>query len=176
MNHGQRVTSSRHRAHLPGFDHERGSYKFRGRHSRLTCVHAHVVQPVLVHRQAAILAIIDGTAPTERKRPLARAGGRFARWNQKAVRERATSGQPSTLGAEIEGQIRLLNEESGFTGGNFVIGVCGYGCFYAAMHGQPSADTAALPDARPGSDRFRCGGRESKFLAVMAMACQSRRR
>ena len=26
--------------------------------------------------------------------------------------------------------------------------------------------TPSLPDARPRSDRFRCGGRESKFLAV----------
>lgn len=25
--------------------------------------------------------------------------------------------------------------------------------------------TPSLPDARPGSDRFQCGGRESKFLA-----------
>ena len=24
----------------------------------------------------------------------------------------------------------------------------------------------SLPDARPRSDRFRCGGRESKFLAI----------
>ena len=29
-----------------------------------------------------------------------------------------------------------------------------------------SPHTPSLPDARPGSDRFRCGGRESKFLAV----------
>jgi hypothetical protein len=26
--------------------------------------------------------------------------------------------------------------------------------------------TPSLPDARPRSDRFRCGGRESEFLAV----------
>jgi hypothetical protein len=36
---------------------------------------------------------------------------------------------------------------------------------------QPSAtprspQTPSLPDARPRSDRFRCGGRESNFLAV----------
>ena len=33
--------------------------------------------------------------------------------HQKAVSERETSAQPSTLGAEIEGQIRLLNAQSG---------------------------------------------------------------
>jgi hypothetical protein len=32
--------------------------------------------------------------------------------HQKAVRERETSPQPSTFGAEIEGQIRLINEKS----------------------------------------------------------------
>jgi len=32
---------------------------------------------------------------------------------QKAVRERETSGNPSTLGAEIEGQIRPINAPSG---------------------------------------------------------------
>ena len=32
--------------------------------------------------------------------------------HQKAVRERETSGQPSTLGAQIEGQISVLNAES----------------------------------------------------------------
>jgi hypothetical protein len=37
------------------------------------------------------------------------AGGRFARWNQKAVRERETSAQPTTFAPEIEGQIRVLN-------------------------------------------------------------------
>ena len=31
----------------------------------------------------------------------------------KAVRESETSANPSTLGAEIEGQIRLINAESG---------------------------------------------------------------
>jgi len=30
--------------------------------------------------------------------------------------------------------------------------------------------TPSLPDARPRSDRFRCGGRESKFLAVGKIA------
>ncbi len=33
--------------------------------------------------------------------------------HQKAVREFETSANPSTLGAEIEGQISLLNAESG---------------------------------------------------------------
>ena len=33
--------------------------------------------------------------------------------HQKAVRERETSGQPSTFGGEIEGQIRQLNGKSG---------------------------------------------------------------
>ena len=33
--------------------------------------------------------------------------------HQKAVRERETSGNPSTLGAEIEGQISPINEQSG---------------------------------------------------------------
>ena len=33
--------------------------------------------------------------------------------HQKAVRERETSSNPSTLGAEIEGQISLINAESG---------------------------------------------------------------
>ena len=33
--------------------------------------------------------------------------------HQKAVRESETSAQPSTLGAEIEGQISPLNEKSG---------------------------------------------------------------
>ena len=33
--------------------------------------------------------------------------------HQKAVRERETSAKPSTLGAEIEGQIRLITEEFG---------------------------------------------------------------
>ena len=32
--------------------------------------------------------------------------------HQKAVRERETSANPSTFDAEIEGQIRVLNEES----------------------------------------------------------------
>ena len=32
--------------------------------------------------------------------------------HSKAVRERETSVQPSTSGAEIEGQIRLINEKS----------------------------------------------------------------
>ena len=32
--------------------------------------------------------------------------------HQKAVRERETSAKPSTLGAEIEGQFRLINEQS----------------------------------------------------------------
>jgi len=32
--------------------------------------------------------------------------------HQKAVRERETSGNPSTLGAEIEGQIRPINAQS----------------------------------------------------------------
>ena len=32
--------------------------------------------------------------------------------HQKAVRERETSAHPPTLGAEIEGQIRLLNAQS----------------------------------------------------------------
>ena len=33
--------------------------------------------------------------------------------DQRAVRESETSAHPSTLGAEIEGQIRLINENSG---------------------------------------------------------------
>ena len=33
--------------------------------------------------------------------------------HQKAVRERETSAQPSTFDVEIEGQIRVLNAESG---------------------------------------------------------------
>jgi len=33
--------------------------------------------------------------------------------HQKAVRERETSAPPSILGAEIEGQIRVLNAQSG---------------------------------------------------------------
>lgn len=33
--------------------------------------------------------------------------------HSKAVRESETSANPSTLGAEIEGQIRLINAESG---------------------------------------------------------------
>ncbi len=33
--------------------------------------------------------------------------------HQNAVREREKSAQPSTFGAEIEGQIRLLNAQSG---------------------------------------------------------------
>ena len=33
--------------------------------------------------------------------------------HSKAVRESETNGHPSTLGAEIEGQIRLINAESG---------------------------------------------------------------
>ena len=33
--------------------------------------------------------------------------------HQKAVRELKTSAQSSTLGAEIEGQFRVVNEESG---------------------------------------------------------------
>lgn len=33
--------------------------------------------------------------------------------HSKAVRESETRGHPSILGAEIEGQIRLLNEQSG---------------------------------------------------------------
>ena len=33
--------------------------------------------------------------------------------HSKAVREFETRGNPSTLGAEIEGQIRLINAESG---------------------------------------------------------------
>lgn len=32
--------------------------------------------------------------------------------HQKAVRERETSPQPSILGADIDGQIRLINEKS----------------------------------------------------------------
>jgi hypothetical protein len=32
--------------------------------------------------------------------------------HQKAVRERETSAQPSTLGTEIEGQIRPINAQS----------------------------------------------------------------
>ena len=34
----------------------------------------------------------------------------------------------------------------------------------------------SLPDARPGSDRFRCGGRESDFLAVIATQTSNPRR
>jgi hypothetical protein len=33
--------------HLLGIDHERLTYKFQGRHFRLTDVHGHVVKPVL---------------------------------------------------------------------------------------------------------------------------------
>ena len=33
--------------------------------------------------------------------------------HQRTVRESETSAHPSTLGAEIEGQIRLINEQSG---------------------------------------------------------------
>ena len=33
--------------------------------------------------------------------------------HQKAVREPGTSAKPSTLGAEIEGQIRVINAQSG---------------------------------------------------------------
>jgi len=33
--------------------------------------------------------------------------------HSKAVREAATSAHPSTLGAEIEGQIRVINAQSG---------------------------------------------------------------
>ena len=33
--------------------------------------------------------------------------------NSKAIRESATSAHPSTLGAEIEGQISPINEQSG---------------------------------------------------------------
>ena len=29
-----------------------------------------------------------------------------------------------------------------------------------------AGQTPSLPDARPHSDRFRCGGRKSEFLAV----------
>jgi len=35
---------------------------------------------------------------------------------------------------------------------------------------RAARQTPSLPDARPGSDRFRCGGRESKFLAVLQSA------
>jgi len=31
---------------------------------------------------------------------------------------------------------------------------------------RASVQTPSLPDARPRSDRFRCGGRESNFLAA----------
>ena len=33
-------------------------------------------------------------------------------------------------------------------------------------YSESTDQTPSLPDARPRSDRFRCGGRESKFLAV----------
>ena len=33
--------------------------------------------------------------------------------HQKAVRERETSANPSTFGAEIEGQLRVINAQSG---------------------------------------------------------------
>ena len=33
--------------HLLGIDHERLTYKFHGRHFRLTDIHGHVVKPVL---------------------------------------------------------------------------------------------------------------------------------
>jgi hypothetical protein len=35
-----------------------------------------------------------------------------------------------------------------------------------ALFAPRSPHTPSLPDARPRSDRFRCGGRESNFLAV----------
>ncbi len=38
------------------------------------------------------------------------------------------------------------------------------------MHGQPSADTVALPGADSRSGRFRCGGRESKILAAASLS------
>ena len=60
-------------------------------------------------------------------------------WNQKAVRESESSANPSTFGAETDGQIRLLK--------------------------HPPRNLS-LPDAAPLSDRPRCGGRESKFLAA----------
>ena len=34
---------------------------------------------------------------------------------------------------------------------------------------RPASQTPSLPDARPRSDRFRSGGRESKFLAAAAL-------
>ena len=33
--------------HLLGIDHERLTYKYQGRHFRLTDVHGHVVKPIL---------------------------------------------------------------------------------------------------------------------------------
>ena len=38
-----------------------------------------------------------------------------------------------------------------------------------------SPHTPSLPDARPRSDRFRCGGRGSNFLAVMRAKSRQRR-
>jgi hypothetical protein len=35
----------------------------------------------------------------------------------------------------------------------------------AHVSDSASSQTPSLPDARPGSDRFRCGGRGSDFLA-----------
>ena len=39
-----------------------------------------------------------------------------------------------------------------------------------------SPQTPSLPDARPHSDRFRCGGRESEFLAAMVVSVLDHRR
>jgi len=44
------------------------------------------------------------------------------------------------------------------------------------MHGQPSADTVALPGADSRSDRFRCGGRESNFLQPPAAKAKKKQK
>jgi hypothetical protein len=44
---------------------------------------------------------------------LPRAGGRFECWQQKAARDSKTRSLPSALAAEMEGQIRLINAQSG---------------------------------------------------------------
>ena len=43
----------------------------------------------------------------------------------------------------------------------------GYGFVRAMLRNTNFSHTPSLPDAGPRSDRFRCGGGESKFLAEM---------
>jgi hypothetical protein len=102
------------------------------------------------------------------------AGWKFVRIEPKDAAARKIEGEPRAFGIWVHGDgqggtpcIRL-RDATGQTHQVRGEAITWKGWRYLTFPLRPAPDdgqTPSLPDARPHSDRFRCGGRESEFLA-----------